>query len=52
MLGAIDQGNVDVFQVFGRRVVNGGRRIGATRRERGEQEASDDAGVPANRHSQ
>jgi hypothetical protein len=28
MLGAIDQGNVDVFKVFRRRVVNGRRRIG------------------------
>jgi hypothetical protein len=31
MLGAIAQGNVDVFQVFRRRVVNDRRRIGAAR---------------------
>ena len=28
VLGAIDQGNVDVFQVFRRRVMNGRRRSG------------------------
>jgi hypothetical protein len=32
-LGAIDKRNVDVFQVFRRRVVNDRRRIGAARRE-------------------
>jgi hypothetical protein len=46
ILGAIDQGHVDVFQVFRRRVVNGRRRIGAARRERGEQETSRNAGAP------
>jgi hypothetical protein len=29
MLGAIDQGNVDVFKIFDRRVVNFWRGIGA-----------------------
>jgi hypothetical protein len=40
MLGSIDQGNVDVFQVFRRRVVNGRRRIGARRRKCSEQDGS------------
>jgi hypothetical protein len=38
MLGAIDKRNVDVFQVFRRRVMNDRRGIGAARRERGEKE--------------
>ena len=45
MLGAIDQGNVDVFKVLCRRVMNGRRRIGGAWRERCEQEASRDAGA-------
>jgi hypothetical protein len=47
VLGAIDKRNVDVFQVFRWRIVNGKRRIGTARRERGEQEASRDAGAMA-----
>ena len=38
MFGAVDKPNVDMFEVFRRRVVNYGRGIGAARRERGEQE--------------
>jgi hypothetical protein len=42
-LGAIDKRNVYVFQVFRRRVVNGG--VGAARRERRDEEASRHAGA-------
>jgi hypothetical protein len=35
MLGAIDQRNVDVFEVFRGRIMNDRRGIGAARRERG-----------------
>jgi hypothetical protein len=45
MLGAIDQGNADVFQVFRGRVVKGRRRIGGAWRERCEQETSRNAGA-------
>lgn len=38
MFVAVDKPNVDMFEVFRRRVVNYGRGIGAARRERGEQE--------------
>jgi hypothetical protein len=47
VLGAIDKRNVDVFQVFRRRLVNDRRGIGAARRERGEKEASRDARASA-----
>ena len=44
-LAFIDQGNVDVFQVFRGRVVKGRRRIGGAWRERCEQETSRNAGA-------
>ena len=37
-LGAVDQGNVDVFKILARRIVNDRCRISATRRERSEKE--------------
>ena len=37
MLGAIDQGDVDVFEVFGRRVMNDRRWIGGAWCQRGEE---------------
>ena len=43
VLGAIDKCNVDVFEVFRRRIVNDRRGLGVARRERGEQDASRDA---------
>jgi hypothetical protein len=45
MLGEIDKRHVDVFKILARRIVNDRRGISATRRERGEQEASRDAGA-------
>jgi hypothetical protein len=38
MPGAVDQFNVDMFEVLCRRVVNDWRGIGAARRARGEEE--------------
>jgi len=43
VLGAVDQGNVDVFKVLSRRVMNDWRGIGAAWRERGEEKAYRDA---------
>ena len=52
MLGAIDQGNIDVFQVFRRRVVNDWRGIGAARRrEQREENADRDAWACAALHT-
>jgi hypothetical protein len=39
---AVDQGNVGVFKILARRIMNDRRGIGAARRERGEQETSRD----------
>jgi hypothetical protein len=38
MLGAIDKRNIDVFQIFRGRIMNGRRGLGGARRESGEKE--------------
>jgi hypothetical protein len=43
VLGRVDQGNIDVFKILARRIVNDRRGIGFAWRERGEQKISRDA---------
>lgn len=42
---SIDQAHVDLFEIFGRRVVNDKRGIGETRRQRGEEEECSQGGA-------